>query len=189
MEAIELYEKNNVHVVLLDYIMPFMTGYDVASKIRQNDTKIPIVIASSHTDKEKLLKSIPLKLTQFLEKPIMYKNLVETFELIIKQLLENNTLKISINDNLEYNYINKNVFKKDTNEEISLTKKEVTFLELILKRPNQLVNMPIIEEFVYGQAVESNTVRNMVYRLRKKLNLDDKRIVTIKELGYMININ
>jgi DNA-binding response OmpR family regulator len=119
----------------------------------------------------------------------MYKNLVETFELIIKQLLENNTLKISINDNLEYNYINKNVFKKDTNEEISLTKKEVTFLELILKRPNQLVNMPIIEEFVYGQAVESNTVRNMVYRLRKKLNLDDKRIVTIKELGYMININ
>lgn len=188
MEAIEFYEKYNIHVVLLDYVMPIMSGYDVANKIRETNTTIPIVIASAYTDKEKLINSIPLKLTQYLEKPILYDDLMNIFSLMVTQLNENNSLLIKLNDTLTYNHINKTVERNGAICAIQLTKNEVEFLELLLKKPNQLVTKNLIEDVVYGESVDENTLRNMIYRLRKKLEIDDKIIVTIKDLGYMINI-
>jgi len=188
MEAIEFYNKYNIHVVLLDYVMPVMSGYDVAKNIRETNSTIPIVIASAFTDKEKLLNSIPLRLTQYLEKPILYNDLMNIFSLIVTQLNESNSLFIKLNETLTYNHINKTVEKNGEISAIQLTKNEVGFLELLLKRPNQLVTKNLIEEVVYGESVDENTLRNMIYRLRKKLDMDDKIIVTIKDLGYMINI-
>ena len=52
--------------------------------------------------------------------------------------------------------------------------------------PNQLISKETIENEVFKESVDENTLRNMVYRLRKKL--DSEIIVTIKDLGYLIKI-
>ncbi len=182
MEALDIFDKKSVDVVLLDYVMPFMTGYDVAKEIRTRDKTIPIIIASAFTDKEKLLNAIELNLVKYLEKPIMYENLKEVFVKVIEVLKENNRLQIMLEDRIFYNYVTKTL-KVDENE-IQLSKNEIQFIELLLTKRNQLFSKERIEDEVFGKSVDENTLRNLIYRLRKKLNSD--LIVTVKELGYFI---
>lgn len=60
IEALKIYEKENISIIFTDYEMPLMDGYELTLAIREKNKKIPITILSNHDDKEKLLKCIPL---------------------------------------------------------------------------------------------------------------------------------
>ena len=184
-EALEVFNKNKIDVIILDYVMPKMDGHDVAKKIREVNKKIPIVIASAYTDKEKLLKAIELNLVKYIEKPILHEDLINIFGTIVDILNENNLLFVNIDNYTVYDSISKKIILEDKTE-YQLTKNEVYFLELLLSKPNQLFTKEVIEECVFQSYVDENTIRNMVYRLRKKLN--SNAIVTIKDFGYLIKI-
>lgn len=183
-EAIENYNNKKIDILILDYVMPNLNGYETAKIVRKKDKKIPILITSAYTDKEKLLNAIELNLIKYIEKPILYHDLIKVFENIIKYMEENNLLQIKLDENIYYSFVDKNIIKNG--EKITLTKNEVLFLELLLEKPNHLISKNIIENSVFKASVDENTLRNMVYRLRKKIDTDT--IATIKDLGYIIKI-
>ncbi|WP_066166814.1 response regulator transcription factor [Aliarcobacter cryaerophilus] len=183
-EAIENYNNKKIDILILDYVMPNLNGYETAKIVRKKDKKIPILITSAYTDKEKLLNAIELNLIKYIEKPILYDDLIKVFENIIKYMEENNLLQIKLDENIYYSFVDKNIIKNG--EKITLTKNEVLFLELLLEKPNHLISKNIIENSVFKASVDENTLRNMVYRLRKKI--DTNTIATIKDLGYIIKI-
>lgn len=183
-EAIENYNNKKIDILILDYVMPNLNGYETAKIVRKKDKKIPILITSAYTDKEKLLNAIELNLIKYIEKPILYDDLIKVFENIIKYMEENNLLQIKLDENIYYSFVDKNIIKNS--EKITLTKNEVLFLELLLEKPNHLISKNIIENSVFKASVDENTLRNMVYRLRKKIDKDT--IATIKDLGYIIKI-
>ena len=184
-EALEIYHNNQIDVIILDYVMPNFDGYQTAKLIRDLNRKIPIIITSAYTDKEKLLNAIELNLIKYIEKPILYEDLINVFGSVISSLEDNNMLLAKIDEFTYYSYVTKNIIKKDS--EIVLTKNEVLFLELLLDKPNQLITKEIIENRVFKETVDENTLRNMFYRFRKKLDCDV--IVTIKDLGYLLKPN
>ncbi|MCT7908891.1 response regulator transcription factor [Arcobacter lacus] len=183
-ESIEIFQNNKIDVLILDYVMPNLDGYQTSKIIRKTNKKIPIIITSAYTDKEKLLNAIELNLIKYIEKPILYDNLINIFSDIIKYMQENNLLQIKLEENIYYSFLTKKVTKDG--KEIILTKNEVSFLELLLNKPNQLISKELIENNVFKESVNENTLRNMIYRIRKKLDLDI--IVTIKDLGYLIKL-
>ena len=184
-EALELYQNNKIDVLMLDYVMPNLDGYQTAKLIREFDKKIPIIIASAYTDKEKLLNAIELNLIKYLEKPILYDDLVKVFNSVVTHLEDNNLLFTKLTKDYYYFFTTKKIVTKE--KEIILTKNEILFLELLLDKPNQLISKESIEENVFKESVDENTLRNLVYRLRKKMECDI--IVTIKDLGYLIKMN
>ena len=183
-EALEIYQNNKIDVLMLDYVMPNLDGYQTARIIREINKKIPIIIVSAYTDKEKLLNAIELNLIKYLEKPILHETLMNVLNSVVSFLEENDLLKTKLDENSYYSFIRKSITKN--NQEIILTKNEVIFLELLLDKPNQLISKETIENQVFKESVDENTLRNMVYRIRKKL--DSEIIVTIKDLGYLIKI-
>ncbi len=183
-EVLEIYQNNKIDVLMLDYVMPNLDGYQTAKIIREVNKKIPIILVSAYTDKEKLLNAIELNLIKYLEKPILHENLINVFNSVILSLEENNLILQKLDENSYYSFITKNVTKG--NKEIILTKNEVLFLELLLYNPNQLISKEIIEDKVFKETVDENTLRNMVYRLRKKL--DTESIVTLRDFGYIFKI-
>lgn len=183
-EALEIYQNNKINVLMLDYVMPNLDGYQTTKIIREINKKIPIILVSAYTDKDKLLNAIELNLIKYLEKPILYDDLVNVLNSVISSLEENNLILSKLDENSYYSFISKKIIKN--NEEIILTKNEVSFIELLLDKPNQLISKEIIENRVFKESVDENTLRNMVYRLRKKLDSD--LIVTIKDFGYLIKI-
>lgn len=180
-EAIEIYQRYKPNILMLDYVMPNLDGYQTAKLIREINKKIPIIV-SAYTDKDKLLNAIELNLIRYIEKPILYDDLMNVFNSVISSLEENNLLQIKLDEDVFYSFITKKIIKM--NEEIILTKNEILFLELLLSKANLLVSKELIENNVFEEPVDENTIRNMVYRLRKKL--DSKIIVTVKDLGYLI---
>lgn len=184
-EALELYQNNKIDVLMLDYVMPNLDGYQTAKLIREFDKKIPIIIASAYTDKEKLLNAIELNLIKYLEKPILYDDLVKVFNSVVTHLEDNNLLFTKLTKDYYYFFTTKKIVTKE--KEIILTKNEILFLELLLDKPNQLISKESIEENVFKESVDENTLRNLVYRLRKKMECDI--IVTIKDLGYLIKMD
>jgi DNA-binding response OmpR family regulator len=183
-EALEIYQNNKIDVMMLDYVMPNLDGYQTAKFIREINKKIPIIIVSAYTDKEKLLNAIELNLIKYLEKPILHDDLINVFNSVISSLEENNLLFAKLDESCNYSFVTKNIIKD--NIEISLTKNEVSFIELLLDKPNQLISKEVIEDKVFKESTDENTIRNMVYRLRKKL--DTQSIVTLKDFGYLLKV-
>jgi DNA-binding NtrC family response regulator len=68
-EALETYFKNECHLLIVDYDMPIMNGYEFLSKIRENDDEISAFIMSSYDDKVKLKNAISLNLLDYIVKP------------------------------------------------------------------------------------------------------------------------
>lgn len=177
-----MFQKKNIHIVILDYVMPFIDGYAVALEIRKTDSDIPIIITSSFTEKEKLLGVIGFNLVSYLEKPLQFNDLMESLKQSVERLSHKGKLKIALSEEIVYDSIRKQLLINGSEE--PLTKNEYLFLEILFAKRSMLVMTEYIEECIYEGSVAPNTLRNMVYRLRKKLPVD--LIVTIKEIGYML---
>ncbi|ABV67297.1 response regulator transcription factor [Aliarcobacter butzleri] len=182
LEAYEIFTNNVIHIIITDYEMPFINGYDLVLKIREISQNIPIIILSNYTDKEKLLKCIPLNLTSYLEKPIIYEKLLETLQLCKNQIENNATLYLRINDSLKYDFNTKSLIQ-DGNY-IKLTTLEIQIFEYLLNKKNQLVYNDELLSVIFENDYYGN-IKNIIYRLRKKVSKDV--IVNYKNLGYMLN--
>lgn len=180
--ALELFHKEPINILILDYVMPFMDGYSVATEIRKVDKDIPIFITSSYTEKEKLLSMIGLNIIGYLEKPINYDELMDTLKKCVDMLTYKGLIKSSLGEGVEYDYINKNIVV-DSNI-VTLSKHEYQFIEMLLRHRQSVVLINEIEEHIFSGYVEKNALRNMVYRVRKKINKDI--ILTVKDIGYIL---
>ncbi|MDY0322039.1 MAG: response regulator transcription factor [Arcobacteraceae bacterium] len=183
LEALDIYNSKTIHMALFDYVMPNMNGYEAARQIRLDNKKIPIIIASGYSDKDKLLNAIDLGVIKYIEKPLKYDELVNTLKLAVEILRENNMLSVQLDEQIHYDLINKTISKNG--DLVRLTKQESDFLELLINNKSKLVSKELINDYVFAsEYVDPNTMRNVLYRLRKKLDSDI--VVTIKDLGYMI---
>jgi len=183
VEAIKIHEITSVDMIVTDYVMPHLNGYEFCIEIRKKDKKIPIVIMSNYSEKDKLLNSIPLQLIDYLIKPIDYKILMKTLLSMVNKLEENSFIEEFLSDTICFNIITKKLTKD--NHIIPLTKSEIILLNTLLKFKNNIVTEDM---FIYAFDVEksenSQSIKNHIYRLRKKIGLDI--ILNIKGVGYIL---
>jgi len=138
-EALNTYTNKKVDMVIADYNMPIMSGYELFKKIRKINSIIPLVIISSYSDKEKLMNSIPLYLTQYLIKPIEYSTLTQTLISMVERIDDSSEEISKISDSLFYDNINK-VIQND-GIAIELSKSEINTIELLLRNKNKIVSI------------------------------------------------
>jgi len=181
-EALEVMDKSPVDMIISDYVMPLMDGYELCKIIRLTNKNIPIAIMSNYNDNEKLLKLMPLNLTDYIIKPIGYKNLMSVLLNMLQRLKESGLVCQQITKNITYYHLSK--ILKNENEIIALTKNEILLLELFLKNKNSLVSNDLIEYNVSRDGLSKQAIKNLIHRLRVKIG--KRVIVNIKEMGYMI---
>lgn len=181
IEALEIFNDNNIHIIITDYEMPFLNGYELVIRIREISENIPIIILSNYTDKDKLLKCIPLRLTSYLEKPIIYEKLLETLQLCKEQIESFSLLYLKINEILEYDFNTKSLMQNSNN--IKLTALEIEIFEYLINKKNQLVYKEELTSLISKNDCYGDS-KNIIYRLRKKVGKEV--IVNYKNLGYML---
>lgn len=160
-----------------------MDGYELILEIRKKDKDIPITIVSNHDDKEKLQKCIPLGLSGYLFKPINYQSIKEYLEEFSTNIQNLSNTLFELNSNTMFDISNKCLYIDGT--EHLLTKLEVEFLELICKTKNKILTYDMIFESMYFYNPSHNTIKNLVYRLKKKYNISN--IQNIRDIGYQLN--
>ena len=82
--ALAFLDNNSVDLILLDVEMPEISGYELASKIKQRGIKAPIIIISANTDKEDIEKAEAAGAAGFLGKPFRPSQLIDKIKEYIK---------------------------------------------------------------------------------------------------------
>jgi diguanylate cyclase (GGDEF)-like protein/PAS domain S-box-containing protein len=84
-EALKIYEKENIDVLITDIKMPEMNGFELIKKIREKDRDIPVIVTTAYDEVDYLVECIELGVNHFLLKPIETDKLYE----ILKKIVEN----------------------------------------------------------------------------------------------------
>jgi len=181
-EAIEIFDNQKIHIVMMDVKMHNLSGIDVAKYMRDKDKNIPIFLVSSYTDVNELIEAIKLDLVGYIKKPFTFEKLLSTlFECLDKMKLKGN-LKHILGENIFYDELSKKVFIN--NKDILLTKSEVKIIETLIKKRGQMVTYL---EFIniLDRELSESALKNIVYRLRSKL--EGNSIKNLYNVGYMLD--
>jgi DNA-binding response OmpR family regulator len=184
MEGWKMYQERNPDIILTDIEMPKMDGLELIRRIRTNNTNIPIVILSSYSHQHYLLNAIPLKLEEYLLKPITMNKLNTLFQ-ILEQNTKDKILKnIDICENMYYDFQSKAIFQN--REMLRLSHLEISLMELLLKYRGKIVSYEEIDYTLYGsQEISRNALKIVVSNLRKKVV--GLNIQSTPKLGYRLS--
>ena len=182
-EGLKKFKKYNPNMVITDAFMPISDGLDMTRYIKEISKDTPIIVLSAHSEKETLLKAIDVGVDKYLIKPIMVDDLLNTLENVAKNKIETSSI-IQVANGYSFNKI-KRVLIRD-GVEISLTKKELAFISLLIKRLGALVLHDEIKSVVWvGESVTEAAIRTFVKRVRDKVG--NSFIKNVPGLGYKID--
>lgn len=182
-EGLKKIKKYNPNMVITDVFMPISDGLDMTRYIKEISKDTPVIVLSAHSEKETLLKAIDVGVDKYLIKPIMADDLLKTIENVAKSKIETANI-IQVANGYSFNKI-KRVLIRD-GVEISLTKKELAFISLLIKRLGTLVLHDEIKSVVWvGESVTEAAIRTFVKRVRDKVG--NNFIKNVPGLGYKID--
>lgn len=186
LEALECYKNNEIDIIISDYVMPKMDAYEFIKILREEDNNVPVILLSSFMDMEKLQKCIPLNLVHFLEKPISFDKLLEQINISVNKLENINSFYYKLSKDVQYDRKRKLLIV--LNKEIDLTTYESKLFELLCMNKKDVVEFDSIVNYLSSdkEQIDKTTIKNIVYRLRKKIPLDI--IESHRNLGYSINL-
>ena len=194
-EAIELIENHSPDLIILDWMMPKMSGIDVCRVLRsRSETKqIPIIILSARSEDSDKSLGLDTGADDYISKPFSPKELISRVKALLRRarpalvndILQHNDLTLSLSEM-------KVTFK---NNNVKLGPKEFKLLTLLMERPGHIFSRGKLLDLVWGHGVyvEERTVDVHMSRLRKALktasdeNLDPIR--TVRDGGYGLFTN
>jgi len=183
-EAYKIYSEKKPDLIITDIKMPKMNGIELIRKIRKHDSKVRIVIVSAHTDLEYMMNAVELHLVKYIIKPITEGKLVEALDAFVDSF-EGTKLH-----NLMPSWIfdEANSVVKGPKEEFMLTKKECTFLALLIKK-NRIITYTEMENLIWNEdnIMTANAMRLFTKNFRKKLPPDTLK--NVQGIGYQLILN
>lgn len=184
-EAMDIFNKETIHIIISDVKMPFCDGLCLTTKIRKLNLNIPIIILSAYSEKKLLLDFIKLNLTDFLIKPVKHETLLAILEKCAKNLVNKNLVNFYFSKDCYYNPSLKKIYNK--NMIFELTKKESLLLELLIENSNKLVTKNMIQIVVYEDSFMSDSaLKNLIFKIRQKLINDI--IITVVSQGFILKL-
>ncbi len=174
-------------VIILDWMLPKLSGIDICTIVRKNNIGTPILMLSAKGDIEDKIEGLNCGADDYLSKPFSYDELIARVNALIrrKKLQKDTILEVA---DLSFNITNREI--KRGGKTIVLTVKEYELLELLIKNKGHLVSSKKISKYLWGdENIESNIITVLIHHLRSKIDgkFDVKLIKTVRRLGYKIN--
>jgi len=194
-EALELIENHSPDLIILDWMMPKMSGIDVCRTLRsRSETKqLPIIILSARSEDSDKSLGLDTGADDYISKPFSPKELLSRVKALLRRsrpalvndILQHNNLTLSLGE-MKVTYFD---------NEVKLGPKEFKLLTLLMERPGHIFSRGKLLDLVWGHGVyvEERTVDVHMSRLRKALktasteNIDPIR--TVRDGGYGLFTN
>ena len=191
-EAVNLFESENFDMIILDIMLPYINGFEIAEIVRKANPQMPILMLTAKTSKGDMVKGLELGADDYITKPFHLKELLLRVKGMLKRKVwykevTLNQPKFSFGNN-EINFENLNC--KNSNEEFKLTPQEAMVLKYLIDNEGKIVSRKELLENVWhmNPDIETRTVDNFIVRLRKYFETDPSKPVYFKSVrgaGYM----
>lgn len=188
-EALEIFEKEEPDLILLDIMMPGIDGLEVLRQIRQthNQWQLPVIFITAKGEEIDKVVGLELGADDYLVKPFGVHELQARVKTVLRRLdsikkAEPQKEDIIIADDLTINKTRHEVIKEE--EVIVLTHKEFQLLYRLAKKPGRVYEREFLLETIWGYQFlgETRTIDVHIRNLRKKLKGDYIR--TVRGVGY-----
>ncbi|SHG92139.1 DNA-binding response regulator, OmpR family, contains REC and winged-helix (wHTH) domain [Anaerosphaera aminiphila DSM 21120] len=188
-EAIEKFQSEKIDLVIMDLMMPEMSGEEAIIKLREKSF-VPIIILSAKSEDYDKVIGLNIGADDYIVKPFNPLELMARVNSNIRRLYQyqssgENSESIEIGG-IKLNTMEKNVYVDG--EKVSLTSLEYKILELLMENPNRVFSIDEIYERVWNEpAIEPKTVTVHIRRIREKIEFDPKKPLYLKVawgLGY-----
>ena len=180
-EALEIYKGKSCNVLLVDYDMPMMNGFEFLQEVRKENSLIPAVIISSYDDKDKLFNAIKLELVEYFIKPFDHSELKVLFKNILQWMDKKSLLEFKLTDHCIYSFVTKQIINNE--KIIDLTSSEHKILEYLLFNENRLIPYDSLIDLNSEDSNQKSLV-SQIYKIKKKINADI--IKNVKNEGYVL---
>ena len=184
-KGIELASSNEYDLILLDWMIPVVSGIEVCRQIRKFNSAIPIIFLTAKDTVPDTVFGLEAGANDYIKKPFEFEELLARIRVQLRTKEgEHNILKLG---NIEMNLDTHQVFSNS--HEIILTQKEFALLEYLIRNKNKVCTRTRIIEHVWDIHFDADTSVIDVYInfLRKKLDESGKSFIqTIRGVGYVV---
>ncbi len=193
-EALALLEKEKIDLVLLDWMLPGISGIDVLKQIRKSDklSEIPVILLTAKGEEIDKVLGLELGADDYISKPFGIHELVARVKAVLrrsakiesKEKDKENCLVLS---DIKIDRVSREVFAKGVPIELSL--KEFELLYFLGKNKGRVFTRDQLLEYIWGYDYfgETRTVDVHVRNIRKKLEdvgIEENPIKTVRGIGY-----
>ena len=190
-DALKRVAEETYSLVVLDLMLPGISGIEVCRRLRRLDPRLPILILTARGQEEDRVKGLAAGADDYMTKPFS----LEEFLLRVKGMLRRSSW-------YRPNAVREGVYVFGGNEvalkegwartrqgQITLTELEMRMLRLFFQREGEVLSRTDLLESVWGMApdAETRTLDNFIVRLRKYFEADPARPVhflTVRGRGY-----
>ncbi|MBO4591217.1 MAG: response regulator transcription factor [Eubacterium sp.] len=182
-EGEELFDSNNWDMVLLDLMLPKVSGYELLEYIRP--TRTPVIIMSAMNQVSDRIRGLNMGADDYLSKPFQLGELVARVEALIRRTMPYDD--IFSYKGVTVNRSSRQVLKEG--EEVALAPKEYELLNMLILNKNVALSREQLYETVWQEEYlgDTRTLDNHIKRLRQKLGYEDV-IKTIFRIGYRMEV-
>lgn len=193
IEAFEMFLSQKWDLILLDIMLPGMSGIELLRRIRGKNSSVPIILLTAKDSIEDKVSGLDLGASDYITKPFRMEELLARIRAVLRMSqatpasssLDEEWLQVS---DLRLNDKTREVIRNDLN--VSLTPKEYDLLLYLLKNQRQVLERGQILEAVWGYDYYGDTKIVDVYirYLRKKIDADfDASLIhTVRGVGYVL---
>ena len=188
IEALKVLDNEKIDLVIMDLMMPNMSGEEAIIKLRE-DYFVPVIILSAKSEDYDKIMGLDIGADDYITKPFNPLELIARINSSIRRFYR-------YKSETEEGIIEIDGAVLDTNQksisvdgvEIDLTSIEYKILELLMKNPNRVFSVDEIYERVWNEpAIETKTVTVHISRIRDKIEIDPAKpryIKVVWGLGY-----
>lgn len=188
--GLEVMEKIKPDLIILDVMMPNLSGWELCDRIRKTST-VPIIMLTARGSHSDIVRGLQAGADDYLVKPFHQAELLARVSAVLRRVRAN---PVSSSEPLSFGdgelIIDPGDHKvTQNNEEVELTPTEFNLLLFMAHRPGRILSTEVIFDNVWSYDTEANveSVKWYVWRLRKKIEANPskpKYIVTERGVGY-----
>ena len=187
LNALTMIRESNPDIILLDWMLPGMSGVEICRRLRSTGNKVPIIFLTARDEISDRVAGLDAGANDYMVKPFSIEELLARIRAHLRQTHSENANLLEFED-LKLDRLTRQVFRGARS--IDLTVKEFDLLEYLLSHPRQVFTRDQILEQVWGYDFmgDSNIIEVYVRYLRLKLeDQKEKRLVhTIRGVGYVV---
>lgn len=185
MEGLDKLEENSYDLILLDVMLPQMSGFDLIVKIRRS-MDVPVIFMTARTSEEDRLYGYQLGCDDYVCKPFSLAELLAKVSALIKRSKGTVLDDILVCGTIQ---LHKRALTVRVNgEQVDLPPKELAILSILMERPGWTFSRDTLLDAAWGRDFFGNdrVVDNHVKKLRKSLGDAGDQIKTVFAKGYKI---
>ena len=178
-------------LILLDWMLPNISGIDLLKKIRSDETleQIPVIMLTAKNMEEDKLEGLEDGADDYITKPFSVKEVLARITSVLRRYKYTSNEKIEVlkADDIQVN-VNKHIVTKN-GQEIELTLKEFQILKLLIENKGNVLTRTFLLDKIWGYDYygETRTIDVHIRHLRKKIGDNDSKLIeTVRGVGYKI---